>query len=1036
MSCNRPGQTLRVLFVVAMGVIASASQSHAATVKPGDNQKWAKAPALADAVLFEKDVLPILKANCMLCHGPQLKTKNMDLTTYAGVMKGSESGAVIIPGKPEESLLYKMVHEGKMPKGAKPLEKEQVETIRAWILEGAPSASQSTMVSLAPLTVHDVLPILLLRCAACHGAQHQEGGLDLRTRASMLKGGKSSPAIIPGKADESLLIKEVRSGEMPPKKRMVEAGVLPITPDETNKIAQWIAQGAPEGDVKPDGAGNGPDPLVTDKDRNFWAFQPPRCPPLPSVSHRELVRNPIDAFILSKLAEKGLSLSPEADRLTLIRRATFDLTGLPPRPEDVKAFLADRDAHAYERMIDRLLASPRYGEHWGRYWLDIAGYSDSEGGKVTDDYPRPEAWRYRDYVIRSLNADKPYERFLLEQIAGDELEDYEHAPAVTQEMMDNLIATGFLRMAPDSTNEREVNYVQDRLDVVSDEIDIFGSAVLGLTIKCAKCHSHKYDPIPQRDYYRLAAVFKGAYDYYDWLPPQNEVPGLNYRVMGRVLPYITPGATPAQLMAAEQQREASNEELNSQIAVLKVALGEKADPIRKKLQEEKLGRLPENLRDDLRKVLSTPPEKRNEVQKYLAEKFEKLLNVKPEELRRADPAYGKAAEETERQVKLLEARKIPKPEIRALWDRGDPSPTYVLRRGDPANYGELVGPGVPAVLTDAEAPFAVKPPWPGARSTGRRLALARWLTQPDNPLTARVMVNRMWDQHFGQGIVKTLGNFGHTGAPPTHPELLDWLATEFVRQGGSMKAMHRLIMVSSTYRQSSVVTPTLKKLDAENKLLSRMPMKRMQAEEVYDTMLMISGRLDETRYGVPQPVELREDGLVTPIWTEKGGRRSIYVQQRRTEIPTLLENFDLPQMGPNCLERAKSTVALQALNLMNDAMVHKLAAYFADRVAKEAGEDPQKQIVTAYWISLGRPPTEEQKRISLEGLNRIKEAEAKTLLSKATAPPKPVSKDKPGIRESAEDDPPSKTVQEEAAHLALTKFCHTLINSAAFLYID
>src|SRR5439155_562647 len=316
--------------------------------------------------------------------------------------------------------------------------------------------------------------------------------------------------------------------------------------------------------------------------------------------------------------------------------------------------------------------------------------------------------------------------------------------------------------------------------------------------------------------------------------------------------------------------------------------------------------------------------------KYLAEKFEKLLKVEGAELKAADAEYRRTADDTERQIKLLEVKKPPAPKIRALWDRGEPSPTYLLRRGDPGLPGPLLGPGVPAVLTDGKTPFVPKPPFLGSSSTGRRLAFAKWLIAPDNPLTARVMVNRMWAGHFGQGIVKSLGNFGRTGTPPSHPELLDWLATEFVRQGWDLKAMHRLIMTSSAYRQSSTVTATRAQADPDNVLLSRMPMKRMQAELLYDSLVMMSGRLNDTRYGPPEPVQVRDDGLVTPISTDKGWRRSIYVAQRRTEVPTLLESYDLPPMSPNCLERNTSTVSIRALHLLNNSMVEKMAALFAE----------------------------------------------------------------------------------------------------------
>ncbi len=1027
---------LRLLLLAAVTAVLwfSSNQMWATMLRPEEKGKASPVTA-SSAEHFETDVLPIFKANCVQCHGAETRIKEMNLSSFEGLMKGSESGPVVVPGKPEESRLYKMVHEGLMPPGGKTrLSEEQVAAIRAWINAGAVSSSQEEVAaSTQELTQHDIIPIMLLRCTACHGLRRQEAGLDLRTKASMLKGGQSGPAVISGKPEESLLIRRIRSGEMPPKKTMLTVSVKPITAAETDKVARWIAQGAPEGHVVPDVAGAEPDALVADKDRQFWAFQPPGQVQVPSVRNVDRVRNSIDGFILSKLEEKSLTLSPEADRLTLMRRAYFDLTGLPPEPGEVEQFLADRDSDAYENLVDRLLASPRYGERWGRYWLDLAGYADSEGGKLSADHPRPYAYRYRDYVIRSINADKPYDQFLLEQIAGDELVDYENAPVVTQEMMDNLIATGFLRMGPDSTSEREVNFAEDRLDVISDEIDVLSSGVMGLTIKCAKCHSHKYDPIPQRDYYRLAAIFKGAYDEHDWLMPLHG--GDGGKVMPRrYLPYITPGTTPIQILEQEEEREAKNRDLERQIGVLKAALEQEAEPFKKKLLDQKLAEFPPTLREDLQNALAVPPDKRNQVQKYLAEKFEKILKVEPAELKYADAAYQKKAEEIEKQMKLLEVRKIPEPKIQALWDRGVPSPTYILRRGDSASFGRLVGPGVPSALTDGKTPFESSPPWPGAKKTGRRLAMARWLMRPDHPLTARVMVNRIWMHHFGVGIVKTPANFGSTGARPTHPELLDWLATEFVRQGWSLKTMHRLMMTSTVYRQSSTVSPILEKLDPENQLLSRMPLKRMEAEALYDSLLLISGRLDETRYGVPQPVLVREDGLVTPIETENGWRRGIYVAQRRTEVPTVLENFDLPPMSPNCVERNVSTVAPQALNLLNNEMIQQLAGFFAERVKKEAGSDPQKQIERAYWIALSRPPSEEERRTCLEVLNQL--GQSASVSAKFGADTRVAAVAASNANDSVSYRRPGPIQNQGPTLPPLKKLCHVLINSAAFLYID
>jgi hypothetical protein len=853
---------------------------------------------------YQDDIRPLLQAKCVRCHGDKPRKADLDLSTPAGILKGGESGPALVPGQAGKSPLYEKVHAGKMPPGKKDaLSEAEIDTVRRWIAGGAPFGPD-TGESAGAVTQHDVIPILLRRCTVCHGLRRQEGGLDLRSKASMLRGGKSGPAIVPGKPDESRLVTRIRAGEMPPRARLVEASVKPPEPAEIDVVVRWIAAGAPEVAVAPDVATTAPDPLVSDRDRDFWAFRPPPPVTARAVRHADRVRNPIDSFILQRLERQGLTLAPEADRATLLRRAYFDLTGLPPEPEEVRAFLADRAPDAYERLIDRLLASPRYGERWARFWLDLAGYADSEG-KREQDLPRPHAWRYRDYVIRSFNSDKPYSRFLLEQLAGDELADYEHAAEITPQLYDNLVATGFLRMGPDATWANITGYVADRLEVIADEMDVLGSGVMGLTLKCARCHSHKFDPIPQRDYYRLLDVFKGAYDEHDWLKPD-----------------VRPGLGP----------------------VSEGVLGGRHLP-------------------------------------YVATAERRTWEARPDR------------------------SKVPEPRVQALWDRGEPSPTYVYRRGDPLSPGRLVGPGVPSVLTDGKTPFEVKPPWPGAKTTGRRLAFAHWLTRPDHPLTARVAVNRLWKQHFGTGLVKTLGNFGKAGTPPTHPELLDWLAREFVRQGWSFKAMHRLMMTSAAYRQSSAVTAEQAKADPDNKLCSRMPMARLDAEQTYDTLLRSAGRLDLTPFGPADTVKARPDGLVTPAETARGWRRLVYVQQARKRLPTHLETFDAPIMNPNCLERRESTVAPQALYLMNNGVILRLAEDFAARVSREAGTDPASQVERVYLIALGRPPTDEEKAIGVAALKRFAEAWTKHRAGEATAK-------------------------------ALTTYCHAIMNSAGFLYVD
>jgi mono/diheme cytochrome c family protein len=967
-----------------------------------------KPDAPKPAARFEAVVLPLFQDKCLRCHGEKTRKAELDLRSLAGALKGGESGPAVLPGKPEKSVLYEKVLNGTMPPGKKGrLSESELAAVRRWI-EALPPASPAVAAKAteaAPtLTQHDVIPILLRACTTCHGLHRKEGGLDLRSRAAMLRGGKSGPAIVPGKPENSLLIRKVRAGQMPPPDRLVEVSVKQLGPPEAETLARWIAAGAPEIAAEPDVATTTPDPLVTDKDRSFRSFQPPQPVALPAVKNTVRVRNPMDAFVLQQLESKGLSLAPEADRLTLLRRACFDLTGLPPEPAEVLAFAADPDPDAYEKLIDRLLASPRYGERWGRRWLDLAGYADSEG-KREQDLPRPNAWRYRDYVIRSLNSDKGYDRFVLEQIAGDELADYEHAPEITAAMFDNLVATGFLRMAPDGTWANITGYVPDRLEVVADEIDVLGSAVMGLTLKCARCHSHKFDPIPQRDYYRLMDIFKGAYDEYDWLKPDVR-PGLGPLsqdvLKGRLLPGVS----------AEQRRVRNehNAAIRKEIAAIRSALDRKADALAARLLDDRLAHLPEVLRADLRTMLATAPDKRDAVQRYLASKFEGQLRIDLPTLKAADAAFKADSEKDEARVKLLEARLLPESEplIQALWDRGEPSPTYLYRRGDPLSPGRLVGPGVPSVLTDGKTPFVATPPWPGAKKTGRRLAFARWLTRPDHPLTARVAVNYLWKGHFGTGIVKTPGNFGKAGTPPTHPDLLDWLAREFVRQGWSLKAMHRLVMTSSTYRQSSAASPERAKLDPDNALYSGMPLARLDAEALYDALLLVAGKLDETRGGPADAVETRPDGLVTPTESPRGWRRAVYVRQTRKQLPTHLENFDYPQMNPNCIDRRSSTVAPQALHLMNNGMVHHLAEHFANRVSREAGADPGKRVERVYLIALSRPPSEDEKRIGLAALRKLTDEWSR--------------------QAKADDATPSLQ--------ALATYCHAIVNTAAFLYVD
>ena len=993
MPCRASRLPLAIILLLLAGGSAQPTTAQPATAPP---------VGAANADFFDAHVAPLLQAKCGKCHGEETRKAELDLTSAAGIRRGSESGEIVAAGEPGESLLFQMADGGGMPPEGEPqLTPEELETLRGWLADGAAMPADNQPAH--GVTQHDAIPVLLLRCTVCHGARRQEAGLDLRTKESMLRGGKSGPAIVPGDAEASLLIQKIHSGEMPPLRRVVEVSIKPIEPHETALLAEWIAAGAPEvspHQLAPD-AGDG---LVSDEDRQFWSFRPPQAAEPPAVRDAARVRNPIDAFLLAKLDAAGLTFSPEADRRTLLRRASFDLTGLPPTPAETAAFLADEGQQAYELMVDRLLASPRYGERWGRYWLDLAGYSDSEGVQNSDPV-RPFAWRYRDYVIRALNADKPYDRFLLEQIAGDELADYENAAEITPEIADNLIATGFLRMAADGSFSAITAFVPDRLDTINAELEVLSSSVLGLTMRCARCHSHKFDPIPQRDYYRLAAVFKGALDEHDWLKPNAGGAGTLGGFDTRYLPQVT--------TAERTAWDAHESEISRQVAEMQATLESLAAETILRLREERLTALPEPLREDLRGMLAAPVEGRSEVQRYLAEKFEAELTIAREGLEGLDAAFKQAAAETAARVNELNGQRRPQPLISALWDRGEPSPTYVLRRGNYLTPGDPVEPGAPTVLS--EGPLEIAPPWPGAKQTGRRLAFARWLTRADHPLTARVLVNRVWHHHFGRGIVATLDNFGRTGAAPTHPELLDWLAVEFVRNGWSLKALHRLILNSGAYRQSSAVATEPLTLDPDNGLLSRFPLRRLEAEALRDTLLYVSGRLEERPFGPGDEVDEAADGLVTPRGTAAGWRRSIYVLQSRTQVPTMLEDFDLPRMSPNCISRSDSNVAPQALHLLNNRWVRELSDAYAATVIAEAGDDPAQRIARAYQRAYNRQPGDDEVRLAAEALAAFTDAWRDRLAAESFDP---------------------ATLEAEAARRGLGNLCHALLNSAEFLYID
>jgi hypothetical protein len=774
----------------------------------------------------------------------------------------------------------------------------------------------------------DIVPILEVRCFRCHGAETRKSGLDLRRKFTMLKGGDGGPVIVPGKPDESPLIEMITKKEMPPKEED------PLDARQIELLRRWVAAGAPiKGEVEAPLEAADADETISDDDRKFWAFQPPVRPAVPVVKESGRVRNPIDAFLLARLEEKGLSFNPDASRLVLLRRVCFDLTGLPPTPEQLDAFLADDRDDAYERLVDALLDSPHYGERWARHWLDVAGYADTDG-YLEADRDRLQAWHYRDYVIRALNSDKPYDRFVREQIAGDELSDWRRAPELTPEMTEQLIATGFLRTASDPTypGYKEKPEIHK---VLADTMQIIGSTFFGLTMQCARCHAHKSEPISQRDYYQMHALLVAAYDPDRWLASSER---------------FVPLATEAQ----QEKINAYNASVTARINALSAEQVELFNQHRDKFLNEKLAEVPSDLREKVKSALIVAADKRNDEQKALVAAHapqvvvdEKLVHARFPELK---PEIEKLKAAVAAETALLK-NVVP---LRGLADLDDKPPAAsVLRRGDFNNRGKQVEPGVPAVLSAADFRFQ---PQPGYKTTGRRRAFAEWLVDPRQPTTARVHVNRMWAHHFGRGLVETLDDFGHSGKLPSHPELLDWLATEFIANKWSQKAMHRLMVTSSAYRQSSAHDPARAALDPENVLLSTRRPLRHEGEVLRDSVLAVAGKLNPQMFGTPVPVARQSDGSVVTADDPQGNRRSVYIIVRRNQPVTLLESFDTPRMEINCSRRTEATVATQALTLLNSPFMETSAAAVAQRIVG-ASADRDTRLGFAYKLLFSREPT-------------------------------------------------------------------------------
>ena len=782
-------------------------------------------------------------------------------------------------------------------------------------LVGVLPATAATAADPAPKPEHvafyekEVLPVLKANCLKCHGDDPKKlkAGFALTSRAAILQGGETGPAAQLGKVEESLIVKAVRYKHEESTYHMPPAGKLPDAQIEV--IVKWVTLGLPfPGEV-------GTDAVVAVKpkgaDKNYWAFKAPVKPATPAVKNAAWVKTPIDAFVLSKLEAKGLTPVAPAEARALVRRMTYDLTGLPPTPTEVAEFevAAGRNREsAVAQLIEKLLASPAYGEKWGRNWLDVVRFAETNG--YERDGAKPFAYRYRDYVIRSLNADKPYDRFLKEQLAGDEMPRGDDA--------DPVIATGFYRLGV--WDDEPADKPLAMYDGLDDLVTTVGQGMLGMSLNCARCHDHKGDFFPQEDYYKLVAFFRdiGPID-------GNRDPNSSTNVSD---------------VSPRDRRKVYEAELKER-SVKMDALKEKMRPIEdaaiKKLAPKDQLAVQDGHRDEIvRKV--------------------------PGVLTGDDKAaYLKLRGELEGLKKLPEADRVLA--LSVNHPNANPPETNLLIRGNPGSKGKVVAAGFPEVFGQPDP--KVKP---ADGKAGRRTALAEWVASPTNPMTARVMMNRLWHNHFGKGIVPTPNDFGKFGEKPTNPELLDYLATEFVARGWSLKAMHRLILSSSVYQLSSTGSVENLKADPANTLRWRFDMRRLSSEEVRDSILTVSGKLDRTMYGpsvfpkIPADV-LAGQSVPGQGWHFDAGnpdasnRRSIYVHVKRNLQVPILAIHDQADPDTTCPVRYTTTVPTQALGLLNGEFANEQAATFAKHMASEAPGDLAKQVTAALRLTAGRPPT-------------------------------------------------------------------------------
>lgn len=740
----------------------------------------------------------------------------------------------------------------------------------SFLASAGAARAQDVVVDKTRMTFEEhVLPILEARCVQCHGGEKSESGLDLRRRFTILKGGDSGSAIVPHKPDSSLLMEFIDEGLMPPEDQPQ------LSKSEIRVLRNWIASGAALADDTelPLPAPAESDSIINEDARQHWAFQPVIAATPPEVKNRAWAKSPIDTFIVAELEERNWLPESRASKARLIRRLFFDLTGLPPTPEDVFAFVNDESSDAWEKLVDQLLASPRYGEHWAQHWLDVVRFAETEGFEY--DRHLPDAWRFRDYVIDSLNADKPFDQFAREQIAGDEIQpnDPEYQTAAI-----------FHRLGAVRRNAGNPEIALSRNEVLTERTNIIGEAFLGLTVGCARCHNHKLEPITQKDYYRLQAYFAATQEYDISLVPQAE-----------------------------------KEAWDKQAATVKTTVN--------RLEAQ---------------VAAATGDQKNE----LEQKIRTILYEQPPH----PPTIPSIRNENEKRTAI-----------------------HVLRRGVWEHKGVAVGARPLSVLVSTDEPELA------AETTTPRTQLANWLTDERHPLTARVIVNRVWQHHFGFGLVTTANDFGTHGSRPSHPELLDWLAKSLIDSGWRLKPLHRLMVLSHTYLQDSRVqsNPEMTVADPDNRFLSHFNRRRLSGEEIRDAMLAISGRLNLKSHG-PSVITPVDPELVNLLYdpaqwiatkdAAEYDRRSIYLIAKRNLRLPFMEAFDAPTLQASCPERVTSTHAPQALELLNGKFANDMAEAFAVRLSRECGEDPDRIIERAFQLAIGRSPTERENELSREFL--------------------------------------------------------------------